>query len=322
METTTVEVTDYVLIKEVLDLYDLINIYKQKITRFSSYYYEKYPNADEVINIAEENKKLESKNLELYVKYGYPSKMYLLTTKNQIAYFHENSYSKFDNIINENINGINIYRKLSKLDHVFRFTVKAREYGDTTKEFIVDELIKSASRNKFEFRMSFIEFMGMCKEIFNEALPLLKDDYAVLSGAKELHLHYKDLFNSVSPTGDYAGIVEYLSNKGLKLERLEIVDGKVIDFSRLYLNTGNLGFNVTTKKIVFVNPLAFDSYKYDVDEGLNCEPNDVLNSIERKMEYLQLIKDNAILSNEIIGKINEIKNVNYYLKETKVESVY
>ena len=55
MDNTKVEVTDYALIKEVLDLYDMIHIYKQKLTRFSSYFYEKYPNADEVINIDEEN---------------------------------------------------------------------------------------------------------------------------------------------------------------------------------------------------------------------------------------------------------------------------
>ena len=315
METTTVEVTDYVLIKEVLDLYDMINIYQQKLTRFSSYFYEKYPNADEVINIAEENKKLESENLELYVKNGYPSQMYLLTTKNQIAYLQEKRYTKFESIINENINGINIYRKLSKLDHVFRFTVKAREYGDATKEFIVDELIKRAGQNKFEFRMSFIEFMEMSKGIFEDALPLLKDDYAILSGAKELHLHYKGLFNSVSPTGDYAGIVEYLNSKDLKLERLEIVDGKVIAFSRLYLNTGHLVFNVTTKKFVFVYTTASDDYTHDIKIGLSVDPDDVLANIERKMAYLQLIKDDATLSNEIISKINEIKNVNYYIKK-------
>ena len=125
METTTVEVTDYALIKEVLDLYDMIHIYKQKLNSFSRYFYEKYPNADEVINIAEENKKLESKNLELYVRDGYPSQVYILTTKNHIAYLNESRYYKFESIIKENINCINIYRKLTKLEHVFRFTVKA-----------------------------------------------------------------------------------------------------------------------------------------------------------------------------------------------------
>ena len=159
----------------------------------------------------------------------------------------------------------------------------------------------------FEFRMSFIEFMEMSKEIFNVALPLLKDDYAVLSGAKDLHLQYKELFNSVSPTGDYAGIVEYLSKNDVKLERLEIVDGKVINFSRLYLNTGHLVFDVTYKKFVFVNPTAFDNYKHDIKVGLNDEPNAVLANIERQMDYLQLIKDDAILANEIISKINAIQ---------------
>lgn len=316
METTKVEVTDYALIKEVLDLYEMIHIYKQKLTRFSSYFYEKYPNADEVINIDEENKKLESKNLELYVRDGYPSTVYVLTTKNLIAYLQGNRCTKFKSIVNEDINNINIYRKLSKLDHVFRFTVRAREYGDATKEYIVEELVKHASRNTFEFRMSFIEFMEMSKKIFEEALPLLKDDYAVLSGAKELNLHYKELFNSVSPTGDYAGIVEYLSKNDVKLERLEIVDGKIIDFSTLILNTGQLAFNVTTKKFVFINMTAFDTYKHELSVGINDEPNDVLANIERKMDYLQLIKDDAILSNEIISKINEIQNVNYYIKET------
>lgn len=319
MDNTKVEVTDYALIKEVLDLYDMIHIYKQKLTSFSSYFYEKYPNADEVINIDEENKKLESKNLELYVRNGYPSTVYVLTTKNQVAYLHGNRYTKFKSIVNEDINTINIYRKLSKLDHVFRFTVRAREYGAATKEYIVDELVKHASRNTFEFRMSFIEFMEMSKKIFEEALPLLKDDYAVLSGAKELHLQYKELFNSVSPTGDYAGLVEYLSKNDIKLERLEIVDGKVIDFSRLYLNTGHLVFDVTYKKFVFVNPTAFDNYKNDIKVGLNDEPNAVLANIERQMDYLQLIKDDAILANEIISKINAIKNVNYYLKSNTTE---
>lgn len=319
METTTVEVTDYALIKEVLDLYDMIHIYKQKLNSFSRYFYEKYPNADEVINIVEENKKLESKNLELYVRDGYPSQVYILTTKNHIAYLKECRYYKFESIIKENIDCINIYRKLTKLEHVFRFTVRAREFGDTTKEYIVDTLIKKASRNRFEFRMSFIEFMEMCKEIFNEALPLLKDDYAVLSGAKDLHLHYKDLFNSVSPTGDYAGIVEYLSNNSLKLERLEIVDGEIIDCSELLLNTGKLSFNVSTKRFVFVHLHSLARDKYDVALDFKDDPNDVLAMVESKMDYLQLIKDDANRSNEIIGKINEIKNVNYYLKSTQAE---
>lgn len=285
------------LFQEVVGLYQVAYANHSKIKGLLNYTFKNYPNLEERFNLVEENKKIAliNENLMLYTERGVS--VINLVPKHYAAYLYN---------LNRNRNSddykYNAYKLMQTYMAIFA------DYVDGSR--VLDESSYSSFRSSLRVVYNMDPSLTLANGLVNltRIVVELQEDYTAILVAEPIYNTYKELFNEVNPTGDYVGIVNLLDSNYFTLERLEIVDGVIKDFNTISLNIGSIQlFNNSKLRYVV------EGY-YEEDEGFSGNPTDLVDELEDKLAYINDLKEEAELAGKIIDMLNNIKNVNYFIK--------
>lgn len=286
------------LFTEMLTRYVEVLEHYNSVRNLNNYRFNKYPNLE--VNLDAENKKIESSNLvimldpncveiRLYPKNFAKHKKDFTISKNDYA---KSSYKLMDTYsflfsdsvsLKGELSYFTIEKKYEKFDYL------VSEYHNGYLETVLEELESNFDRLETEF----------------------KEDYEALSNAKEIYDAYTVLFNSPKPTGEYKELLKLLKGANVptdNLTRLEKADGNVVNFAKLKLNVGRIDYS---KRNGFQYEFSGSMYYEDSFLG---DPTVLSNDLEYQIKYLTEAKADADLAKKVIDVLNNIKNVNYYLK--------
>lgn len=285
------------LFQEVVGLYQVAYANHSNIKGLLNYTFKNYPNLAEHFNLEVENKKIAliNENLMLYTERG--SSVITLLPKNYAAYLFNLNHKR-----NSDEYKYNAYKLMQTYMAIFA------DYANGSRP--TDEIGYSSFRSSLRVVYNMEPSLTLANGLVNlTRIALeLQEDYDAILLAEPIYNTYKELFNEVKPTGDYVGIVNLLDSNYFTLERLEIVDGVIKDFNTISLNIGSIQlFN--TSKLRYV----VEGY-YEEDEGFSGNPTDLVDELEDKLAYINDLKEEAELAGKIIDMLNNIKNVNYFIK--------
>ena len=286
------------LFQEVLGLYQVAYANHSKIKGLLNYTFKNYPNLEEHFNIEEENKKvaLNNENLMLYTERG--SSVINLLPKHYADYLYNLNHNR-----NSDDYKYNAYKLMQTYMAIFA------DYANGSRQ--IDEIGYSSFRSSLRVVYNMYPSLTLANGLVNltRIEVELQEDYDAILLAEPIYNTYKELFNEVNPTGDYVGLVNLLYTNDLTLERLEIVDGLIKDFNTISLNIGSIQLynNQTLFKYVVEG-------SYDEDEGFSGDPYDLVDELTDQLDYIKELKEEAELAGQVIGMMNNIKNVNYYIK--------
>jgi hypothetical protein len=286
------------LFQEVIALYQSAYKNHSKIKSLLNYTFKNYPNLSEYFNLDEENKKITliNENLMLYTERG--NSVINLLPKHYAAYLYNLNHNR-----NSDDYKYNAYKLMQTYMAIFA------DYTNGSR------VINESSYSSFRSSLRVVYNMDPSLTLANGLVNLtrivleLQEDYDAILLAEPIYNTYKELFNEVNPTGDYVGLVNLLASNHFTLERLEIVDGVIKDFNTISLNTGSIQIynNQTLFKYVVEG-------SYDEDEGFSGDPNDLVDELSDKLDYIKELKEEAELVGQVIDMMHNINNVNYFIK--------
>lgn len=290
---------EFELLKEVVALTKEAIKTRKLVNALPFYSYDAYPNLETVINIEEVNKELEIEGLKFF-QYNVDKSKIFLTTLNMARYY---------NVTLNGSEATSNYRKLETYEKVFKDVM----IEDYSLEY-ADEVFKNVNYHASNlYKVDVNELLANGKKLLTGVIKDYETDYEVLTNATPIYLKYKEIIESVLPTGNYAELVEFLKCHNLELIRLEKVNGKVKEFEPIRFKLGKLGYDRNFKVLNYsVNKESYDNSLY-----LSGSIDFSLGEVERKMKDLELMKEELLLSKEIISKIARLINVNYYKKEER-----
>lgn len=290
---------EFELLKELVVLTKEALKKRRLVNALPFYSYDAYPNLETVINIEEVNKELEIEGLKFF-QYNVDKSKLFLTTVNMARYY---------NVTLNGSEATSNYRKLETYERVFKDVMRE----DYSLEY-ADEVFKNVKYHASNlYKVDVNELLTNGKQLLTEVIKGLESDYELLTNAAPIYLKYKEIIESVLPTGNYAELVEFLKDHNLELTRLEKVNGIVKEFEPIRFKLGKLGYDRNFKVINYsVNRENYDNSLY-----LSGSIDFSLGEVERKMKDLELMKEELLLSKEIIRKMDRLLNVNYYVKEER-----
>ena len=283
--------------QEVLGLYQTAYDLRKKVKDLLNYTFKKYPNLEERFNLVEENKKIAliNENLMLYTERGVS--VINLVPKHYAAYLYN---------LNRNRNSddykYNAYKLMQTYMAIFA------DYVDGSR--VLDESSYSSFRSSLRVVYNMDPSLTLANGLVNLARIVveLQEDYDALLLAEPIYNTYTELFNELNPTGDYVGLVNLLYTNDFNLERLEVVDGVIKAFNTISLNIGSIQL-YNNKNLRYVLEGS-----YEEDEGFSGNPYDLVDELADKLAYIKELKEEAELAGQVIDMMNNIKNVNYYIK--------
>ena len=283
--------------QEVLGLYQTAYDLRKKVKDLLNYTFKKYPNLEERFNLVEENKKIAliNENLMLYTERGVS--VINLVPKHYAAYLYN---------LNRNRNSddykYNAYKLMQTYMAIFA------DYVDGSR--VLDESSYSSFRSSLRVVYNMDPSLTLANGLVNLARIVveLQEDYDALLLAEPIYNTYTELFNELNPTGDYVGLVNLLYTNDFNLERLEVVDGVIKAFNTISLNIGSIQL-YNNKNLRYVLEGS-----YEEDEGFSGNPYDLVDELADKLAYIKELKEEAELAGQVIDMINNIKNVNYFIK--------
>ena len=283
------------LFQEVLGLYQTAYDLRKKVTSLLNYTFKKYPNLEERFNLVEENEKIAliNGNLLLYTERG-DSVINLLPTH----------YADYLYNLNHNRNSDDYKYNAYKLMPTYITILHGYTNGS------VDESSYSSFRTALRVIYNMDPSLTLANGLVNltRIVVELQEDYDAILLAEPIYNTYKELFNELNPTGDYVGLVNLLYTNDFTLERLEIVDGVIKDFNSISLNIGRIELFNDSKFKYFIEG------SYEEDEGFLGNPYELVDELEDKLKYIKALKEEAELAGQVIDMLNNIKNVNYFIK--------
>ncbi len=290
---------EFDLLKEVVTLTKEAIKKRKLVNALPFYSYDAYPNLETVLNIEEANKELEIEGLKFFQYTSDKSKLFLTTLN--MAKYYEVTLNGSDEL--------SIYRKLDTYEKVLKDVMKE----DYSLDY-ADEVFKNVKYHASNlYKVDVNELLANGTKLLTEVIKGLESDYELLTNAAPIYLKYKEIIESVLPTGNYAELVEFLKAHNLELTRLEKVNGIVKEFEPISFKLGKLGYDRNFKVINYsVNRENYDNSLY-----LSGSIDFSLGEVERKMKDLELMKEELLLSKEIIRKMDRLLNVNYYVKEER-----
>lgn len=197
-----------------------------------------------------------------------------------------------------------------------------------TYKFMLRDSTRNGELNDLDLKAKYRKFVSNVtvndnrdpKEVLDEmALHLdrltreFKEDYEALLNAESIYNNYVELFNEPEPTGDFEELLDLLKENNVNLanlKRLEIVDGKAINFTTLKLPRGRI---IYTRYNSYAYEIFGDG-NYEDDVSFTGLPSDFIVDLEDKISELIEIKEEVLLAERIIEVLKRIKNVNYYIK--------
>ena len=283
--------------QEVLGLYQTAYDLRKKVKDLLNYTFKKYPNLEERFNLVEENKKIAliNENLMLYTERGVS--VINLVPKHYASYLYN---------LNRNRNSddykYNAYKLMQTYMAIFA------DYVDGSR--VLDESSYSSFRSSLRVVYNMDPSLTLANGLVNLARIVveLQEDYDALLLAEPIYNTYTELFNELNPTGDYVGLVNLLYTNDFNLERLEVVDGVIKAFNTISLNIGSIQL-YNNKNLRYVLEGS-----YEEDEGFSGNPYDLVDELADKLAYIKELKEEAELAGQVIDMINNIKNVNYFIK--------
>lgn len=290
-----IKMVELEVFQEVLGLYQTAYDLRKKVKDLLNYTFKKYPNLEERFNLVEENKKIAvtNDNLLLYTENGDCD--IKLLPKHYAAYLYNLTHNR-----NSDDYKYNAYKLMPTYITILN--------GYTNR--IIDESDYSSFRSSLRVVYNMDPSLTLANGLVNltRIVVELQEDYAALLLAEPIYNTYKELFNELNPTGDYVGLVNLLYTNDFTLERLEIVDGVIKDFNSISLNIGRIDLFNDSKFKYFIEG------SYDEDEGFLGNPYDLVDELEDKLDYIKELKEEAELAGQVIDMMNNIKNVNYFIK--------
>lgn len=293
-----IKMEELLLFQEVIDLYQAAYKNHSLIKGLLHYTFTNYPNLEERFNLVDENKKIALINEHLMLYTGRGDCNIQLLPKHYASYLYN---------LNRNRNSddykYNAYKLMQTYMAIFA------DYVDSSR--VIDESSYSSFRSSLRVVYNMDPSLTLANGLVNltRIVVELQEDYNAILVAEPIYNTYKELFNEVNPTGDYVGLVNLLYTNDFTLERLEIVDGVIKDFNTISLNIGSIQLynNQTLFKYVVEG-------SYDEDEGFSGDPYDLVADLSDRLDYIKELKEEAELAGQVIDMMNNIKNVNYYIK--------
>lgn len=283
--------------QEVLGLYQTAYDLRKKVKDLLNYTFKKYPNLEERFNLVEENKKIAvtNDNLLLYTENGDCD--IKLLPKYYASYLYNLTYNR-----NSDDYKYNAYKLMQTYMAIFA------DYVDGSR--VLDESSYSSFRSSLRVVYNMDPSLTLANGLVNLARIVveLQEDYDALLLAEPIYNTYTELFNELNPTGDYVGLVNLLYTNDFNLERLEVVDGVIKAFNTISLNIGSIQL-YNNKNLRYVLEGS-----YEEDEGFSGNPYDLVDELADKLAYIKELKEEAELAGQVIDMINNIKNVNYFIK--------
>lgn len=281
--------------QEVLGLYQTAYDLRKKVKDLLNYTFKKYPNLEERFNLVEENKKIAvtNDNLLLYTENGDCD--IKLLPKHYASYLYNLTHNR-----NSDDYKYNAYKLMPTYITILN--------GYTNR--IIDESDYSSFRSSLRVVYNMDPSLTLANGLVNltRIVVELKEDYDAILLAEPIYNTYKELFNELNPTGDYVGLVNLLYTNDFNLERLEVVDGVIKAFNTISLNIGSIQL-YNNKNLRYVLEGS-----YEEDEGFSGNPYDLVDELADKLAYIKELKEEAELAGQVIDMINNIKNVNYFIK--------
>lgn len=286
------------LFQEVIGLYQAAYKNHSLIKGLLHYTFKNYPNLEERFNLVEENEKIAliNENLQLYTGWG--DRDIQLLPKHYAGYLYN---------LNRNRNSDDYKYNAYKLMQTYMAILA--DYANGSR--VIDESSYSSFRSSLRVVYNMDPSLTLANGLVNltRIVVELQEDYDAILLAEPIYTKYKELFNEVNPTGDYTGLVNLLYTYDFTLERLEIVDGVIKDFSTINLAIGSI--QLYNNQTLFKYVVEGD---YEEDEGFSGNPYDFVEELSKKVKYIKELMEEAELAGLVIDKLNNIKNVNYYIK--------
>ena len=271
--------------------------YHNLVRSLNHYSFKCYPNLE--VDLDAENKKIAESGLVLISDGRF---IYLMPTHNNNALKLLFDYSEGYELASYN------------LMETYKFML-----SDSTIQGELNGLDISLKYRKFDSKVT-VNYKMDVKEVLEEMLLHLdrltrefKEDYEALLNAESIYNNYVELFNEPEPTGDFEELLDLLKENNVNLDnlkRLEIVDGKAINFTTLKLPRGRI---IYTRYNSYAYEIFGDG-NYEDDVSFTGLPSDFIVDLEDKISELIEIKEEVLLADRIIEVLKRIKNVNYYIK--------
>lgn len=285
------------LFEEMLNKFVLALKYHNLVNSLNTHSYKRYPNLE--VDFDVENKKIADSGL-------------VLTNCDRFIYLNPKHNSNSLKALFESSDDYELdsYNLMENYKFMFRDSINKGELNDLdikAKYRKFDSLIYSNFNGDAE---TALEEMAMH---IDRLILEFKEDYDTLLNGTEIFKAYKELFNKPKPTGDFKKLVKLLKENNVDIEnlnKLEIVDGKVIKFDSLKLTKGRIVF---TGRNAFEYDIAGNG-NYEDDGSFVGNPNEYIDDLEYAINELMEIKEEAVLAKNIIEVLNKIENVNYYKK--------
>lgn len=285
------------LFEDMLNKYVVALKYHNLVSSLNTLSYKRYPNLE--VDFDVENKKIAESGLVLIVDGRF---IYLMPKHNSNSL--KNLFESSDGY------ELDSYNLMENYKFMFRDSINKGELNDLdikVKYRKFDSIIYSNFNGDAE---TALEEMAMH---IDRLILEFKEDYDTLLNGTEIFNYYKELFNKPKPTGDFKKLVNLLKENNVdidNLNKLEIVDGKVIKFDSLKLTKGRIVF---TGRNAFEYDIAGNG-NYEDDGSFMGNPNEYIDDLEYAINELMEIKEEAVLAKNIIEVLNKIENVNYYKK--------
>lgn len=244
-----------------------------------------YPTAEYDFDF--ENKKLVGTGLILYRQHPYVC-LYPVRYADMLSSWYKNQELALKNP----------YNQFPKYDSLFQKSIKGYPISK-------EAYVSFWNQSGIYYYTDPIDLLETAYEDLMAANEVFKEDYKILKANEYLFKQYKELFD-VNPTGDYKGLKELLTSKGLTLNRLWIVDGVIKEFRSIYMEHLTVGMyhcNFT----FYPNPNV-DIEQYNEDNEVS------ISSLTSDINTLLALKAEVEIANEVIEFIKTIKNVNYFEK--------
>ena len=285
------------LFEKMLAKYIVALKYHNLVRSLNHYSFKCYPNLE--VDLAAENKKIAESGLVLSVDGRF---IYLMPKHNNNDLKALFNCSEGHELASYN------------LMETYKFML-----SDSTRKGELNDLDIKVKYRKFDSKI-YVNYKRDAKELLEEmALHIdrltseFKEDYEALLNAESIYNTYVELFNEPEPTGEFDELLDLLKENNVNLDnlkRLEVVDGKAINFTTLKLPKGRI---IYTRYNSYAYEIFGDG-NYEDDGSFTGLPSDFIVDLEDKISELIEIKEEVLLAARIIEVLKRIKNVNYYIK--------